>query len=57
MRPQTVTHICTGCGKTAKRNPDRRHWCKCNPSAPYKMMIEKDYRLAHAVVKTFVKAG
>jgi len=41
-----VIHICTGCGKREKRNPNKRQWCKCNPSAPYKMMIEQDYQIA-----------
>jgi len=47
MQLPKVVHVCTGCGKREKRNPNKRQWCKCNPDAPFKMMIEKDYQTAH----------
>jgi hypothetical protein len=51
MQQQKVMHICTGCGKRKKLNPNKRQWCDCNPSAKFKMMVESDYKLAHQMVK------
>jgi hypothetical protein len=55
MRQQKVMHICTGCRKRKKLNPNKRQWCNCNPDAKFKMMIESDYKLAHQMVKGFTQ--
>ena len=57
MQQLKVMHICTGCGKRKKLNPNKRQWCDCNPSAKFKMMVESDYRLAHAMVAGFVSGA
>lgn len=35
---KTELHKCDACGKTAKLESGKRHWCDCNPRAPFYMV-------------------
>lgn len=32
---------CPKCGKSEQLDPHQRHWCKCNPVAPFQMGVSK----------------
>ena len=51
---KTEMFKCSGCGRAEKREWGKRHWCECNPRAPFPMYSVKQSRLTDALVRGFM---
>jgi hypothetical protein len=54
MQMKSESFICDGCGKEQTLRPGR-HWCNCNPMAPFEMVPARVRRVTNKVIKSFLK--
>ena len=47
---KTEMFKCDVCGKTAKLETGKRHWCDCNPTAPFYMHSVKMRKLTDQLI-------
>jgi len=45
---------CSACGSVAKLDCNKRHWCNCNPSAPFAMHSVKAARVTDGIVVAYL---
>ena len=45
---------CDVCGKTEKLETGKRHWCGCNPEAPFYMVSVKMRKVTDTLVGGFI---
>lgn len=50
---KTELHKCDVCGTTAKLESGKRHWCACNPPAPFYMHSVKMRKMTDQLVGGF----
>ena len=46
---------CTACGKRAMLDRTKRHWCDCNPAAPFYMYSVKQLESTRQLVAGFME--
>lgn len=51
---KTELHKCDACGKTAKLESGKRHWCDCNPRAPFYMVSVRMRKMTDQLVGGFL---
>lgn len=51
---KTELHKCDACGKTAKLESGKRHWCDCNPTAPFYMVSVRMRKMTDQLVGGFL---
>ena len=51
---KTELYKCDVCGKTAKLESGKRHWCDCNPRAPFYMNSVKMRRMTDQLIGGFL---
>jgi len=59
MKPKTPPaelFKCDACGRIAKLETHKRHWCDCNPRAPFAMHSVKDARVTDGVISAYLTA-
>jgi hypothetical protein len=50
---KTEMFQCEVCGKTAKLESGKRHWCDCNPQAPFYMVSVRMRHLTDKILNKF----
>ena len=53
MKNKTTKHACEICGKTEMLESKKRHWCDCNPTAPFFMWNVRHQKMARKVLAGF----
>ena len=51
---KTEMFKCDVCGKTTKLETGKRHWCDCNPPAPFYMNSVKMRKLTDQLIGGFM---
>jgi hypothetical protein len=55
-KTKRIDFTCPACGIIDVLEARKRHWCDCNPRAPFEMQSVRHSRISDSITNRFLKA-